>query len=127
MTSIIPEQDQSVLPLPVLGPHEQLDRLAALSAEQMRTALIFLFGISPDMFDLAMDAADPDEDAPGATGEAAPRCELCGADVGIFLRYGLEWRHFRGDGTTAGAQELFDPGHEPVVTWHLLEDEPATR
>ena len=126
MTSIIPERDEFGLPLPVLGPHEQLDRLAALSVHQMRTALIFLFGISPDMFDLAMDAADPDDDAPGATGEAAPTCEVCGADVGIFLRYGLGWRHFRGDGTTAGDQELFDPGHEPVVTWRLLENESAT-
>ena len=124
MRSIIPEQDEPAFSIPILGPHEQLDRLAGLSPVQMRAALIFLYGISPDMYDLAMNAAEPD-DAPGATGEAAPTCEICGADVGIFLRYGLKWRHFRGDGTTAGEQELYDPGHEPVVTWRMPEDDPA--
>jgi hypothetical protein len=31
-----------------------------------------------------MNAADFNDD-PGATGEAEPTCELCGASIGIFL------------------------------------------
>jgi hypothetical protein len=28
----------------------------------------------------------------------------------------------RGDGTTVGHQQIFSPGHDPVVSWCLLED-----
>jgi hypothetical protein len=59
---------------------------------------------------------------PGATGEAEPLCAICGGSIGIFLDLGLDWQHFAGDDTTAGEQQIYDPGHVPVVNWHLSED-----
>ena len=122
MRSIIAEDAQSALPIPVMGPHPRLDRLNAATSTQMKTALIFLSAFSPYAFDHAMDAADFNDDDPGATGEAEPTCELCGASIGIFLERGLDWLHYKGDGTTAGAQRIYNPGHTPVVTWHPSED-----
>lgn len=61
--------------------------------------------------------------------EPEPVCGICGEKIGIFLRLGLDWRHYREtrdavlasgqdrlDGTGIGQIELFDPGHAPVVT-----------
>ena len=89
---------------------------------QMKVALTFLSSFSPYTFDHAMEAAGIEDDAPAATGEAEPICELCGASIGIFLERGLDWLHNSGDGTTAGAQYIYNPGHTPVVTWVLSED-----
>jgi hypothetical protein len=122
MRSIIAEGAQSALPVSVFGPHPRLDRLDAATSMQMKVALTFLSAFSPYAFDHAMDAADFNDDDPGATGEAAPICELCGASIGILLERGLDWLHYAGDGTTAGAQYIYDPGHTPVVTWLLSED-----
>ena len=62
-----------------------------------------------------MDAAESGD--PGlAAQEAAPLCAMCGGSVGIFVGLGLDWRHFAGDGATAGRQRVYDPGHVPVVT-----------
>ena len=38
------------------------------------------------------------------------------------MERGLAWRHYAGDGTTIGQQEIYDAGHAPVVTWRLAED-----
>ena len=122
MRSIIAEDAQSALPIPVIGPHPRLDRLNAATSTQMKTALTFLSAFSPYAFDHAMDATEFEDDDPGATGEAEPICELCGASIGIFLERGLDWLHYAGDGTTAGAQHIYDPGHTPVVAWLLSED-----
>ena len=85
----------------------------------MATALIWLAGFSPSVFDATLDATEPctDDDTPDPAEHPEPFCMLCGADVGIFLRFGLDWRHYRGDGTTAGLIEIFDPGHAPVIAW----------
>jgi hypothetical protein len=86
--------------------------------------------IDPLMFEIAMDAADlaagaaPRDEATGD--EAVPVCRRCGAQAGIFLSHGLDWLHFAGDGTTAGAQEIYDPGHPAEVTWRLPGEDPAT-
>jgi hypothetical protein len=122
MRSIIAEDAQSALPAPVFGPDPRLDRLDAATSTQMKAALTFLSAFSPCAFDHAMDAADFNDDAPGATSEAEPICELCGASIGIFLERGLDWLHYVGDGTTAGAQHIYDPGHTPVVAWLLFGD-----
>jgi hypothetical protein len=121
MRSIIAEDAQSALPIPVIGPHPRLDRLEAATPLQMKTALIFLSAFSPYVFDHSMDAAEFEDDAPGATGEAEPICEFCGASIGIFLERGLDWLHYAGDGTTVGGQRIYDPGHTPVVAWLLTE------
>jgi hypothetical protein len=46
-----------------------------------------------------------------------PFCEKCGADIGIFLRFGFDWRHYRN--TANGDIELFDPGHAPRLAWRM--------
>jgi hypothetical protein len=86
--------------------------------------------IDPLMFEIAMDAADlatgatPRDEAPGD--EAVPVCRRCGGQAGIFLDHGSDWQHFNGDGTTAGAQKIYDPGHPVEVTWRLPGEDPAT-
>jgi hypothetical protein len=117
------EAGQSALPIPALGPHPRLDRIAAATFEQLSTALIFLSVFDEAAFDHAMDVAQSeDDDNPGATGEAEPVCAICDSKIGIFLERGLIWRHYTGDGTTAGQQYIYDPGHAPVVTWRFAED-----
>jgi hypothetical protein len=123
MRSIIAEHAPSALPIPALSPHPRLDRIAAATFEQLSAALIFLSVFDTDAFDHAMDVAESDdEDNPGATGEAEPVCAICESKIGIFLERGLTWRHYTGDGTTAGQQSIYDPGHAPVVTWRFVED-----
>jgi hypothetical protein len=105
------------------------DRLARATAEQAEAALTYLSMIDPLMFGMAMDAADLTVGlAPGAGApkdeEPVPVCRQCGALVGIFLDHGLEWQHFRGDGTTAGAQKIYDPGHPVEVSWRLPDEDP---
>lgn len=98
------------------SPQERVERLGATSAQQQTHALLFLSGYAPAIFDAVLDAVEPcDENADtGADGE--PFCAICAESVGIFLRLGLEWRHYRGE-DPGGPFEIFDPGHEPVVTW----------
>ena len=99
------------------------DRLARATTGQAEAALAYLSLIDPLMFEIAMDAADlatgaaPRDEATGD--EAVPVCRRCGAQAGIFLDRGLDWQHFTGDGTTAGAQEIYDPGHPVKITWRL--------
>lgn len=101
------------------------DRLARATAGQAEAALAYLSVIDPLMFEIAMDAADlavgaeaPEDEEP------VPVCRRCGGLVGIFLDRSLEWQHFRGDGTTAGAQEIYNPGHPAEVTWCLPDEDP---
>jgi hypothetical protein len=105
------------------GARSRLDRVAAATCEQLKTALMVLSDVSPDAFDYAMDAAASGDEDLGATArEAAPVCAICGDSVGIFAGLGLDWRHFAGDGATVRQQRVFDPGHVPVVTWQLAEE-----
>jgi hypothetical protein len=122
MRSIIAEDAQSALPIPALGPHPRLDRVVAATFEQLSAALIFLSVFEPDAFDHSMDVAQSDDDNPGATGEAEPVCAVCGGKLGIFMERGLAWRHYTGDGTTVGQQQIYDPDHATVMTWRLSED-----
>jgi len=122
MRSIIAEDGASPLPIPALGPQPRLDRIAAATFEQLSAALIFLSVFEADAFDHAMDVAESDDDNPGSTGEAEPVCAICDGKIGIFLERGLAWRHYTGDGTTIGQQQIYDPGHAPAVTWRLSED-----
>ena len=107
---------------------QRRDRLARATAGQAEAALGYLSMIDPLMFEIAMDAADriagtaPQDEA--TEDEAAPVCRRCGAQMGIFLDHGLDWQHFHGDGTTAGAQEIYDPGHLPEGAWRLPGENP---
>ena len=105
------------------------DRLARANAEQAEAALAYLSTIDPLMFETAMDAADqatgvaPRDEAAGDD-EAIPVCGRCAGQVGIFPDHGLDWQHFRGDWTTSGAQEIYDPGHPAEVIWRLPGEDP---
>jgi hypothetical protein len=105
------------------SPQERTERLGAASPEQQRQALVFLSGYAPAILDTILDAVEPcDETAdPDASEDAAPFCAVCAERVGIFLRLGLDWHHYQGD-EPGGLFEIFDPGHEPVVTWRPAAD-----
>jgi hypothetical protein len=85
----------------------------------MESALAFLSMIDPEAFEIAFTAVAPRADQVPEDEEPIPVCRQCGALVGIFLAHGLQWQHFRGDGTTSGTQEIHDPGHPAQVTWLL--------
>ena len=120
---------------------ERMDRLRAFSPDQMAAGLIWLLGYDQRTFDAVLDAVEPcvgDEDLFGSGPE--PACGICGEKIGIFLRLGLDWRHYREtrdsslvsgqdrlSGTGIGQIELFDPGHAPVVTWRLFDETAARR
>jgi hypothetical protein len=81
--------------------------------------------------DLAADTdptnPDPDPDDSGRFGRAedpVPVCARCGSEIGFFLKFGLQWRHYRG-GEALGRAEIFDPGHEPELAWRLPGTAPA--
>jgi hypothetical protein len=108
------------------SPQERVERLCAASPEQQAQALLFLSGYAPAVFDAVLDAVEPcDEDAdPDAGEESEPFRGACAERIGIFLRLGLGWRHYRGE-EPGGPFEIFDPGHEPVVTWRPATSIPA--
>lgn len=102
---------------------QRLARLKALDPDRMAEALTWLSGYSPLVFDATLDATEPctDDDTPDLARDPEPICAICGSDLGIFLRFGLDWRHYRGDGTTSGPIELFDPAHAPVLAWRSAQ------
>jgi hypothetical protein len=92
---------------------QRVQRLGTFSARQVTDAMIWLAGYAPQAFDAALDAIEPC--VGDGSEEPAPICGQCGADIGIFLKYGLDWRHYRG--ARVSDIELFDPGHSPVLAW----------
>jgi hypothetical protein len=100
------------------SPQERVEHVRSAGPEQQAQALLFLSGYAPAVFDAALDAVEPvdENDDPDAGEESEPFCAACAERIGIFLRLGLEWRHYRDD-EPGGPFKVFDPGHEPVVTW----------
>ena len=97
---------------------DRIARIGALIPEDATAGLIWLALNFPATCDAMLDKIEWDDiDDPDPGREPEPYCALCGADIGIFLRYGPDWRHYRGDGSTAGQIELFEPGHAPVIAW----------
>ncbi len=106
---------------------DRITRLGMLAPEDMSAGLLWLAMNFPAVCDAMLDKLEHDAiDDPDPCREPEPFCAECGADIGIFLRLGLDWRHYRGDGTIIGQIELFDPGHDPAVAWRLT-CVPATR
>jgi hypothetical protein len=107
------------------SPQERVERVRASDPEQLAQALLFLSGYAPAVFDAALDAVEPvdENDDPDAGEESEPFCAACAERIGIFLRLGLEWRHYNGE--DQGPFEIFDPGPEPVVTWRPVTSIPA--
>ena len=120
---------------PYAGDHPDEARLRGLTYQQLADRLNWLSWYQPGIFaavmdygqfsdDLAADtdptspASDPDDDFgnPDRAADPVPVCAHCGSDIGIFLRFGLQWRHYRG-GDALGQAEIFDPGHDPELAW----------
>ena len=106
-------------------------RLRGLTRQQLTDRLKWLAWYQPGIYTAVMDYMDfsdalaADTDPTGgdlddleADEVPMPVCRLCGADIGIFVKFGLDWRHYR-EGATLGQAEIFDPGHAPELAWRL--------
>src|ERR1700761_7326677 len=128
MQLIITQSGQLAHANPDAAARHRSDRLAKATVDQMQAALAFLSVLDPEAFEIAFTAVTPArdhfEDDPHEDDEALPACRRCGASVGIFPDHGLAWQHYRGDGITSGAQQIYDPGHAPDVTWCLPDENP---
>jgi hypothetical protein len=96
---------------------KRVDRLARATTDQMEAALALLSMLDPEAFEIAFTAVPIASD--DSDDESIPVCRECGGLAGIFPDQGLRWQHFRGDVTTFGAQQIYEPGHDPAVTWIL--------
>jgi hypothetical protein len=117
-------------PVQVPGDDQFTERLRGLTAQQLLDAMTFVAFWSPGVFTATLDYCEAvgwgqygsgpalppgpeSDDDPGD--DPAPVCAQCGGNLGIFLKFGLDWRHYRGDGLDS--LEIYDPGHAPEVTW----------
>jgi hypothetical protein len=115
------------------------ERIRGLSRQELADRLQWLSWYQPGVFTAVMDymdfcdtlAADTgpassrlDPDGPACGEEPVPVCGRCGADIGIFIRFGLEYRHYR-EGASLGEAEIFDPGHPPELVWRTPAPTPA--
>ena len=133
------------LPYPAESPQDGdgdqfTERLQGLTHEQLLNAMTFLAFWNASAFTAVLDYCeatawgedgfdpdlvyDPDND-PDPGGDPAPVCGRCGGDLGIFLKLGLDWRHYRGAGLDD--IELYEPGHPPELTWRFPAPAPARR
>jgi len=92
---------------------DRMERIGQLTTKQLTDALLFLAGYAPPVFDAVAEAVEPC--AGDGSEDPAPFCAICGDDIGVFLKFGLDWRHYRG--TDLSDIELIEPGHQPVLAW----------
>jgi hypothetical protein len=94
-----------------------MERIGQLTTKQLTDALLWLAGYAPSVFDVVAEAVEP---FPGdGTDDPAPYCLTCSGDIGIFLKFGLDWHHY--SGIDLSDIELIDPGHRPVLAWRSQE------
>src|ERR1700728_2149831 len=100
---------------PGITAEDRMERIGQLPARRREDALLWLAGYAPAVFDAVTSAVEP---FPGDGSEdPTPFCGYCGSDIGVFLKFGLDWRHY--GATSFDDIELFDPGHAPVVAWRI--------
>jgi hypothetical protein len=92
-----------------------MEVLGQLPPSQQTDALLWLAGYAPAVFDAVTDAIQPC--CGDGSDDPAPFCAQCGADISVFLKFGLDWRHYKA--STLDDIELFDPGHAPVLAWRI--------
>jgi hypothetical protein len=85
---------------------DRVERIGQLTTRQLTDALLWLAGYAPDVFDVVADAVEPF--AGDSSEDPAPFCAVCGGDIGVFLKFGLDWRHYR------GTELQFPPGQGPA-------------
>jgi hypothetical protein len=125
MQTIIAQPGPNAHPDPDAAARQRADQLAKATTDQMEMALAYLSMIDPEAFEIALAAATSADGDIHEDEDAIPVCRRCGGLVGIFLGCGLSWQHFRGDGVTSGAQEIYDPGHVAEVAWISPDEDPA--
>jgi hypothetical protein len=122
MTRIFSQPGAGAQPI---TPQERIDRIAATSAEQRVQALRYLAGYDPRTLDAILDAVEPfdENEDPEAGEDAEPFCVACAESLGIFLRFGPDWKHYRdrGEDVAAGRFEVFTADHEPVLAWRAVD------
>lgn len=97
-----------------------LDRVDAMTADQIQAALTYLAAHDPGVFDAALGMAELFEDGVTVAGTGAewePYCTACGSFVGVFAATGDDWLHYRVTGD--GKPQPFTGSHVPVVGWRL--------
>jgi len=143
MTTSLPNHGPSARPIDAFqeDPFDEDNlheaRLRGLTRQELADRLAWLSWYQPGIFTAVMDymdfsdalAADADPAGPRPAGRGydegpAPVCGRCGADIGIFIKFGLEWRHYR-EGAALGQAEIFDPGHAAELAWRLPSSAPA--
>jgi hypothetical protein len=92
---------------------DRMERIGQLTTRQLTDALLFLAGYAPPVFDAVTEAVELCAD--DGTEDPTPVCAICGGDIGVFLKFGLEWRHYTGSDLTDLV--LLNPGHQPVLAW----------
>jgi hypothetical protein len=108
-------------------------RLNGLSHQQLADRLKWLSWYQPGIFTALMDymqfsealAADtdptnpaPDPDDVNYGADPASVCARCGSDIGIFIKFDLDWRQYR-VGCSLGQAEIFNPGQAAELAWRL--------
>jgi hypothetical protein len=104
---------QAAPPAHQITDDDRMERIGQLTTKQLTDALLFLAGYAPAVFDAVAEAVEPC--AGDGSDDPAPFCATCGGDIGVFLKFGLDWRHYTG--TDLSDIELTDPGHRPVLAW----------
>jgi hypothetical protein len=103
---------------------KRIERLSGFSPDQLTDGMMWLAGYAPEVFDAVLDTIDVESLTADGPQDPAPVCSRCGADIGIFIKFGLDWRHYR-EGTALGQAEIFDPGHAPELAWRPPGPNPA--
>jgi hypothetical protein len=116
----LPMSTALVTPAPAAWRRDRLDRIAALSQDDMAAGLFWLAMNFPAVCDALLDKTEFDAiDDEYPSQEPEPFWAECDSHLGIFQRFGLDWRHYRGDATTLDQIEVFHPCHAPVIAWRL--------
>jgi hypothetical protein len=91
------------------SPQERLERLAAINAERMNWALMYLSSYAPAVFDTVLDQVDRHGGSTDGRDETESFCARCGQEIEIAPTLALAWRHLGDDDALAG--------HEPSAAW----------
>ena len=94
---------------------DRMERIGQLTAEQPTDAATLAGGLRPGRLRRGRRSRRPC--LGDGTEDPAPYCAICDGDIGIFLKFGLDWRHYTG--TDLSDIELIDPGHRPVIAWRM--------
>ena len=105
--------------VPGMSELDRISRLAALSPQDTVAGLLWLAMNFPAVCDAMLDKTECDaiDDDQFPREEPEPYCMVCAAAVGIFTAHGDQWMHFRWDYTPGSKPEIYDAGHDPVISW----------